>query len=33
MFRDHCYGGMCMANREWLDGMKKSMFDAVKGNK
>lgn len=33
MFRDHCYGGMCMANKEWLDGMRKPMFDAVKGGK
>lgn len=33
MFRDHCYGGMCIANKEWLDGMRKSMFDAVKGSK
>ena len=33
MFRDHCYGGMCIANKEWLNGMRKSMFDAVKGSK
>ena len=33
MFRDHCYGGMCIANEAWLDGMRKSMFDAVKGSK
>lgn len=33
MFRDHCYGGICIANKEWLDGMRKSMFDAVKGSK
>lgn len=33
MFHDHCYGGMCMANKEKLDDMRKSMFDAVKGNK
>ncbi len=33
MFRDHCYGEMCIANKEWLNGMRKSMFDAVKGSK
>lgn len=33
MLRDHCYGGMCLANKEWLDGMRKLMFDAVKGRK
>lgn len=33
MFRDHCYGGMCIANKEWLNGMRKSMFVAVKGSK
>ena len=30
MFRDHCYGGMCIADKEWLDSMKQSMFAAVK---
>lgn len=33
MFCDYCYGGICTANKEWLDGMRKSMFDAVKGSK
>lgn len=31
--RDHCYGGMCIANKEWLEDMKKLMFHAVKGGK
>lgn len=33
MFRDHCYGEMCIANREWLDCTRKSMFDALKRSK
>ena len=33
MFRDYCYGGMCIANKKRLDGMRKSVFDAVKGSK
>lgn len=33
MFRDHCYGGMCIANREWRDNMRRSMFEMAKGKK
>lgn len=33
MFFDHCYGEMCMANKEWLGGMGKSMFDASGRNR
>ena len=33
MFRDHCYGEMCIENKEWLGGIRKSMFDAVKDSR
>ena len=33
MFRDHCYGGMCIANKEWRDNMRRSMFEMAKGKK
>ena len=33
MFRDHCYGGMCIANEEWRESMRKSMFEMAKGQK
>lgn len=31
-FNEHCYMGMCIANEEWREGMRKTLFDAVKGN-
>lgn len=32
MFNEHCYMGMCIANKEWREGMRKTLFDAAKGN-
>lgn len=31
MFRDHCYGGMCIANEQWREDMRKAMFEEIKG--
>ena len=31
--RDSCYMGMCIANEEWREGMRKTLFNAAKGNK
>lgn len=33
MFNEHCYMGMCIANEEWREGMRKTLFNAAKGNK
>ena len=33
MFRDHCYGEMCIANKEWRENMRESMFAMAKGKK
>ena len=33
MFNEHCYMGMCNANKEWREEMRKTLFDAAKGNK
>lgn len=33
MFNEHCYMGMCIANEEWREGLRKTLFNAVKGNK
>ena len=32
MFNEHCYMGMCIANKEWRDEMRKTLFNAAKGN-
>lgn len=32
LFNEHCYMGMCIANDEWREGMRKTLFDAAKGN-
>lgn len=32
LFNEHCYMGMCIANEEWREGMRKTLFVAVKGN-
>ena len=32
MFNEHCYMGMCIANEEWREGMRKTLFNAAKGN-
>lgn len=32
MFNEHCDMGMCIANKEWREGMRKTFFNAVKGN-
>lgn len=31
MFNEHCYMGMCIANKEWYEGMRKQLFDAARG--
>lgn len=33
MFNEHCYMGMCNANKEGREEMRKTLFDAAKGNK
>lgn len=33
MFNEHCYMGMCIANEEWREGLRKTLFNAAKGNK
>ncbi|HAI92880.1 MAG TPA: hypothetical protein DCM21_10205 [Butyrivibrio sp.] len=33
MFNEHCYMGMCIANEEWREGMRKTLFNAAKENK
>ena len=30
--RRHCYMGMCIANKEWREEMRKTLFNAAKGN-
>lgn len=32
MFNEHCYMGMCIANEEWREEMRKTLFNAAKGN-
>ena len=32
MFNEHCYLGMCIANKEWRDGMRKMLWDAARVN-
>ena len=32
MFNEHCYMGMCIANKEWREEMRKTLFNAAKGN-
>lgn len=32
MFRDHCYGGFYIANKDCLKNMRESMFNAIKGS-
>lgn len=32
MFKEHCYMGMCIANEEWREEMRKTLFNAAKGN-
>ena len=32
MFNEHCYMGMCIANEEWREGMRKTLFTAAKEN-
>lgn len=32
MFSEHCYMGMCIANGEWREEMRKTLFNAAKGN-
>ena len=31
MFNEHCYMGMCIANKEWREEMRKTLFNAAKG--
>ena len=33
LFNEHCYMGMCIANKEWREEMRKILFEAAKGNK
>lgn len=33
MFNEHCCMGMCIANEEWRERMRKIFFNAAKGNK
>ena len=33
MFNEHCYMGNCIANEEWREDMRKTLFNAAKGNK
>ena len=30
MFNEHCYLGMCIANNEWREKMRKTLFEAAK---
>lgn len=32
MYNEHCYMGMCIANEEWREEMRKSLFDLAKRN-
>lgn len=32
MFSENSYMGMCIANKEWKKEMRKTLFDAAKGN-
>lgn len=32
MFNEHCYMGMCIANKEWRDEMRRTLFATAKGN-
>lgn len=29
MLNEHCYMGMCIANKEWQEEMRKTLFDAA----
>ena len=31
MFNEHCYMGNCIANKEWREEMRKTLFNAAKG--
>lgn len=31
-FNEHCYMELCIANEEWREKMRKTLFDAAKGN-
>lgn len=31
LFNEHCYMGMCIANQEWRENMRKTLFDSIKG--
>lgn len=33
LFREHCYMGMCIANEEWRENMRKMLFEAAKSKK
>lgn len=33
MFNEHCYMGMCIANAEWREDMRKTLFESIKENK
>ena len=30
MFNEHCYMGMCIANKEWRGEMRRTLFNAAK---
>ena len=32
MFDENCYMGMCIANDAWREEMRKTLFNATKGN-
>lgn len=32
MINEYCYLGVGIANEEWREGMRKALFNAVKGN-
>lgn len=31
MFNEHCYMGMCIANKEWQEEMRKTLFEVARG--
>ena len=33
IYNEHCYMGMCIANEEWREEMRKTLFNAAKGYK
>ena len=33
MLNEHCYMGICIANAEWQEGLRKTLFNVAKGNK